>query len=56
MIEVRCYDKEEFSKTFNTPQMALRFMYAMRNKGIMILGYSCDDPYDNQWLDRRFNL
>ena len=39
---------------FRTKECALRFMYMMRNKGYMILSYSCDDPEDNRWLNRRF--
>ena len=41
---------------FNTAQMALRFMYMMRNKGYIIEAWSCDDPYDNRWLERRFRI
>ena len=44
------------TKEFHTPQMALRGMYAMRNKGIIIDGYRCDDYTDHEWLDRRFKL
>ena len=44
------------TKTFNTPQMALRGMFAMRSKGLIIDSYRCDDPLDNEWLSYRFKL
>ena len=47
-------DKKEY--TFQSPYNALRFMYMMRNKGYIIEGYSCEDPYDSQWIERRFKL
>lgn len=43
-------------KEFTSPQMALRFMYAMRQKDIIIDGWKCDDPLDNEWLNKRFKL
>jgi hypothetical protein len=39
---------------FNTPQVALRFMYMMRNKGYIIESWACDDPLDAEWLYHRF--
>jgi hypothetical protein len=44
------------TKEFNTPQMALRGMYAMRSKNIIIDGWRCDDPLDHEWLSYRFKL
>lgn len=44
------------TKEFHTAKKALSFMYAMRNKGHFILSYRCDDPWDNEWLDKRFKL
>lgn len=44
------------TKEFETTKVALRFMYAIRGKGHLILGYRCDDPYENEWLGRRFKL
>lgn len=41
---------------FEFPQVALRFMYAMRSKNQIIDGWRCDDPRDNEWLSRRFKL
>ena len=41
-------------KTFRTPQMALRAMYSMKSKGLIIDGWRCDDPLDNEWLNIRF--
>lgn len=51
MIEVYI-DKD--TKVFHTKEMALRFMYKMRNQGYFIKGWSADDPWDNEWLNRRF--
>lgn len=41
------------SKTFNNKLKCLRFLYAIRKKGCNI-EWSCDDPYDNQWLNQNF--
>ena len=43
-------------KEFHTKEMALRGMYAMRNKGIIIDGWRCDDALDHQWLSIRIKL
>ena len=51
MIEVFIGDH---TKLFNTKQCALRFMYAMKSKGYIIKGWKCEDPCDNDWLNRRF--
>lgn len=48
--------KEVETKEFHTPYNALRFMYGMRGKGHLIMSYRCDDPYDYQWLEKRFKL
>lgn len=40
--------------TFHNKKSALKFMYMMKNKGFMITGWKCEDPYDNDWLNRRF--
>ena len=56
MIQVRVYNKEETKHLFYNKKAALRFMYCMRHKGIIILGWSCDDYMDNEWLGRRFKL
>lgn len=45
-------DKKEY--TFQTAYNALRFMYMMRHKGFIITGWTCEDPYDNEWLNRKF--
>lgn len=42
------------TKTFHTAKMALSGMYAMKNKGIIIDSWRCDDPADNDWLNVRF--
>ena len=55
MIEVFILGDSK-SHQFQTAQMALRFMYAMRTKGYVIHGWSCEDPWDNKWLERRFKL
>ena len=44
------------TKEFHTPYNALRFMYGMRGKGHIIMGYRCDDIFDSEWLDKRFKL
>lgn len=44
------------TKEFKCKQMALRGMFAMRAKGIIIDSYRCDDPLDNEWLSYRFKL
>lgn len=41
---------------FHNKKSALKFMYKMRNMGYIITGWACDDPYDNEWLNRRFRL
>ena len=41
-------------REFHDVKSALRFMYLMKNKGYFILGWQCDDPEDNDWLNRRF--
>ena len=43
-------------KVFKTKEKALKGIFAMRGKGIIIDGYRCDDPFDSQWLDRRIAL
>lgn len=44
------------TKEFPTKEKALRFMYAMRNKGIIIDDYRCDDYIEHEWLNKRFRL
>lgn len=44
------------TKEFHTKQMALRGMFAMSAKGIIIDSWRCDDPLDNEWLSYRFKL
>lgn len=44
------------TKEFTCKEQALRGMYAMRNKGLIIDGWRCDDPMDNEWLTHRFKL
>ena len=56
MIQVSIYGKEESTHNFYDKKAALRFMYCMRRKGFIILGWSCDDYIDNEWLGRRFKL
>ena len=41
-------------KEFQNVKSALRFMYSMRSKGYFITGWQCDDPEENEWLNRRF--
>lgn len=48
--------KEVIDKEFQTPYNALRFMYMCRGKGHIILSYRADDPFDYQWLEKRFKL
>ena len=52
MIQVILID--EIIKEFHNAKSALRFMYAMKSKGYLIMGWRCDDPLDNEWLNRRF--
>ena len=42
------------TKSFFNKKSALKFMYLMKHKGYVITGWSCDDPLDNEWLERRF--
>ena len=44
------------TKEFTCKEQALRGMYAMRSKGLIIDGWRCDDPMDNEWLTHRFEL
>lgn len=44
------------TKEFNTPVMALRFMYMCRRKGYFIMSYRSDDRFDYEWLQWRFRL
>ena len=46
------YDTKEFTDKVK----ALRGIYAMRSKGIIINGWKCDDPLDNEYLTRRVKL
>lgn len=39
---------------FRNKKSALKFMYMMNHKGYIISGWRCEDPYDNEWLDKRF--
>ena len=42
---------------FNTPQMALRFMYKVsKTENMFVKSYRCDDPLDTEWLNKRFKL
>lgn len=43
------------SRTFKDKRMALRFLYKM-NPIAVIEGWSCDDQYDNEWLNQRFHV
>ena len=43
-------------KVFTDKKAALRGMYSMRSKGIIIDGWKCDYPEDNEYLTRRFKL
>lgn len=43
-------------KVFHDKKMALRFMYMMDKRGYFISGWSCDNPEDNEWLDKRFKI
>ena len=44
------------TKEFKSKEMALRGMFSMRAKGLIIDGWRCDDPLDNEWLSYRFKL
>lgn len=55
MIQVYIMGEKKTHEFYN-PKSALRFMYMMRNKGYIIEGWGCDDPYDHEWLERRFKL
>ena len=44
------------TKEFTCKEQALRGMYAMRSKGLIIDGWRCDDPIDHEWLTYRFKL
>ncbi len=41
------------SKIFHDVKKALRFLYAMKNK-IFFVGWICDDPNDNDYLNRKY--
>ena len=55
-VDVSFNGKTIETKEFNSPKTALRFMYAMRGKGYIVMGYRCDDIYDDEWLNRRIKL
>lgn len=42
-------------KEFNNVKKALRFLYAINRAGGIIVAWYCDDPYDNEYLNQRFN-
>lgn len=46
----------ENTNSFNTKEKALRFMYKIGKKyGYMsIVSWSCDDPFDNEYLNQRY--
>lgn len=44
----------EDEKQFTEKHAALRGMYAMKAKDIIIDGWRCDEPEDNTWLFHRF--
>lgn len=44
------------TKECSDKESALRFMYAMQNKGNIIDSWRCDDALDNEWISRRFHL
>ena len=59
MIEVHIYSKSNGAwvpgvKRFHSAVKALRGMYAMKRAGISIEGWVCDDPFDNDYLNRKF--
>ena len=41
-------------KSFDNVKKALRFLYAIKRAGGIVSGWSCDDPYDNEYLNQRF--
>ena len=49
-------DIEGKEKTINNRKKALAFMYMMKRKGYIVLGYRCDDNDDKEWLDKRIKL
>ena len=44
----------EDSKSFNDAYKALRFLYAIKHKGYIIVSWECDDPEDNYYLTSKF--
>lgn len=42
---------------FTSCVKALRFMYSIKGKNNYVLeGYSCDDPYDTEYIERRISI
>ena len=35
---------------------ALRFMYSIANRDMVLDGWSAYDPYDDEWLHKRINV
>lgn len=44
---------KEGSNTFHDVKKALRFLYAMKGK-IFFVTWACDDPEDNEYLNRKY--
>ena len=45
--------KAEGEAVFEDPLKAVRFIRSIRGKGHILLGYSCCDPEDNEYIARR---
>lgn len=48
--------EKESSHTFHNKVMALRFMYKMNSLGYKVISIMCDDLWDYEWIERRFNV
>ena len=44
------------TKVYANKLLALRAIYALREKGFIIEGYRCDDYSDAEWLNGRVKL
>lgn len=56
MIYVFCVSEKYpggYTHEFHTKENALRFIKSAHRWKIDIIGYSCDDPEDNEWLNMR---
>ena len=47
---------EQAEKIFYSVAMASRFCWSMKNRKMMLDGWSCDNPEDNQAMHQKVNI